>query len=481
MTPDAPPTSDSPTSDAAPERLAGDVQATSTVNGRPPRRWVAGTLVYTLGGLIAVFSWLLWGDFAWQLKERALNPVGLLVLKQFGATNLVIGLLIGALPAALGMILGPVVCTHSDRHRGRWGRRIPYLLWPTPLVAGAMIGLAFTPELGQNLHELLGPHSPGRAAAALMVFSFFWTISEVAAITAQFLFYGLINDVVPRPLHGRFFGMFRAVSLLAGITFNLWVIGHAEANFRAVFIGLAVIYAIGITTMCLRVREGEYPPPEPLPPSVKGDRLAPVRTYFRESFSNPSYVWLYAGTTLAVLAFLPVNTFNVPYAKSIGMGMETYGRYLVLTYVISFALSYLLGWLADRFHPLPVGIGSIGLYTVVTLWAGLFATTPGRFAAGFVAHGVMSGCFFTVLVPIFQRLLPKDKFGQLYSAANLLVGLFSIVVPPGVGWLLDVTGQVYRYTFLAGGVLGLLAFFAMLEVQRRFNGKGRAKPEALAH
>ena len=366
MTPDAPPTSDSPPSDAAPERLVGgDAEATSATVARAPAGGSRGRWCTAVGGLVAVFSWLLWGDFAWQLKERALNPVGLLVLKQFGATNLVIGLLIGALPAALGMILGPVVCTQSDRHRGRWGRRIPYLLWPTPLVVAAMVGLAFTPELGAACTNCSGPRSPGPAAAALMVFSFFWTVSEVAAITAQFLFYGLINDVVPRELHGRFFGMFRAVSLLAGIVFNLWVIGHTEAHFRAVFIGLAVIYGVGITTMCLRMREGEYPPPEPLPPSRKGDRLAPVRTYFRESFSDPSYVWLYAGTTLAVLAFLPVNTFNVPYAKSIGMGMETYGRYLVLTYVISFALSYLLGWLADRFHPLPVGIGSIGIYAVV--------------------------------------------------------------------------------------------------------------------
>jgi MFS family permease len=487
MKPEAPATSDpqqTPTTTTATTAgaPAGDAgRATvSPQGGRAGRRWRAGTLVYTLGGLVALFGWLLWGDFAWQLKERALNPVGQLVLKQFHATNLVIGFLIGALPAALAMVLGPVVCTHSDRHRGRWGRRIPYLLWPTPLVSLSLVGLAFTPELGAALHGVLGARSPGPAAASLVVFSFCWTVSEVAAITAQYLFYGLINDVVPRELHGRFFGMFRAVSLLAGIAFNLWVIGHTEQHFRVVFLGLAVLYGVGFTLMCLRVREGDYPPPEPLPPSRKGDRLAPVRTYFRESFSDPSYVWLYAGTTLAVLAFLPVNTFSVAYAKSIGLAMETYGRYLVLTYVISFSLSYVLGWLADRFHPLLVGIGSIGAYAAVALWAGLFATTPTLFAGCFVAHGVVSGCFFTVLVPIFQRLLPREKFGQLYSAANLLVGFFSIVVPLAVGWMLDVTGQVYRYTFLAGGLLGLLALVAMLVVRRRFLRPGDAKANTAA-
>jgi MFS family permease len=437
-------------------------------SGHAPRRWVVGTLVYTAAGLAAVVAWLLVGCFVWQLKERGLNPVAQLVLKQLRASDFIVGTLVYSLPALLGMVLGPIVCTWSDRHRGRWGRRIPYLLIPTPLAAASLVGLAFTPECGQFLHELLGPRSPGLERSRVTAFALFWTISELASLTAQYLFYGLINDVVPRSFIGRFFGLFRAAGLLAGIAFNFSVIGYSEFHARAVFLGLAVLYAIGFTAMCLRVREGQYPPPEPMPMNERRDgAFAPVVAYFKESFSNPFYVWLYAGTTLAALAFVPVNSFTVLFARSLGMSMETYGRYLALTYVISFALSYGLGWLADRFHPLKVGIVSIALYAVAMIYGGLFATTPKTFAAAFVLHGVVSGCFFTVQVPIFQRLLPAAKFGQLFSAANLLLQLGSVLLPLTMGRYLDVTGNVYRHTFLAGGVIALLGTVSLIEVQRR--------------
>ena len=48
----------------------------------------------------------------------------------------------------------------SDRHRGRWGRRIPFLLIPTPIIVLSVVGLAFSPLLGRHLHSALGASSP---------------------------------------------------------------------------------------------------------------------------------------------------------------------------------------------------------------------------------------------------------------------------------------------------------------------------------
>src|SRR5262245_14572413 len=85
------------------------------------RRWLVGTLSYSTAGLIILFAWLLGGDFAWQMKERAITPVATLLVKKLQASDFVIGLLIVSLPNLVNMILGPVVSTASDRHRGRWG------------------------------------------------------------------------------------------------------------------------------------------------------------------------------------------------------------------------------------------------------------------------------------------------------------------------------------------------------------------------
>lgn len=443
---------------------------------RAPRRWIIGTLAYSTAGLVAVFGWLLVGDFAWQMKERAITPVAQLLMRNLHASDFLVGLLAVSLPSALNMCLGPIVSTWSDRHRGRWGRRIPYLLAPVPVAVMTIAGMGFTPRLASALHEMLGVHSPGIPRASLIVFGALWTVSEVSAITAQYLFYGLINDVVPKEVIGRFFGLFRAVSLIAGIIFNLWVIEYAEERYQLVFFGLAALYGVGFTLMCLMVKEGRYPPP-PAPLVRQGRReggwlLAAAIGYFRECFRNPHYLWIYIATTLAALSFGPVNSFGLFYAKSVGLGLERYGKYLALTYVISFAMSYPLGALADRVHPLRVGIVSMAAYAAVTLWGGVFATTPGSFAVAFVGHGITSGAFFTVQVPIFQRLLPASKFGQFYSAANLLVNLGFIVLPPTVGLALDAMGSGYRLTFLTSGILGVLAFLSLIVVYRRFMRMG---------
>ena len=443
-----------------------------------PPTWKIGTLVYTRARLATLFGWLLCGDFAWQMRERAVVPVAQLLLKNLRASDLVVGLLVGSIPSAMGMIGQPIISTLSDRYRSRWGRRIPFLLVPTPLVVLALLGLAFTPALGRSVSAALihhHLHSPGPLPVSLVFLAIFWTIFDISALTTGNIFYGLINDVVPHELIGRSFGVFRAVSLLAGIVFNYWVIGHAEAHFQPIFIAVALIYGAGVTVMCLKVKEGNYPPPEPMAARGPVNPLGPVWAFFQDTCSNPYYRWIYVATTLAVLAPGPVNSFSLFYAKSIGMTPTVYGKYLALTYSISFCLSYLLGWLADRFHPLRIATIAIGLYAAAAIFGGIFARTPATFAAAFVAHGVLSGCLFTSLVPTFQMLFPKARFGEFYSAGNLLVGLCFMVLPPAVGALLDATGHVYRETFLLGGFLGIIATLAMVIVHQQFMALGGPK------
>lgn len=335
------------------------------------KTWSVGTLTYTTGGLTILFCWLLWGDFAWSMRDRAIGPVAQLMLKRFEAKDLVVGLLLGSIPLAIAMVLGPVISVRSDRHRGRFGRRIPFILATTPFAALGMMGLAFTPRLGAALHDLLGASSPGLNASCLLVFCAFWALFEIAIaiVIANAVFTGLVNDVVPQALLGRFFGMFRAVSLLAGIIFNYWLMGKAETHYFWIFIGVALLYGVGVTSMCLKVREGGYPPPPPLPKESPGTRaVSSVRTYFRECFTNPFYVFVFIGLAMSMVAFLPVNAFSVFYAKSIDMSMAVYGKYIALTYVISFVLAYFMGSLADRFHPLRVGIVAIALNAAICLW-----------------------------------------------------------------------------------------------------------------
>lgn len=435
------------------------------------KTWRAGTLVYTSAGLVALFLWLLWGDFAWTIKQRAVDPVAQLLLKNNKSPDLLIGLLVGSLPNALGMLLGPVIGVWSDRHRGRWGRRIPFLLVPTPFAALAMAGVAFSPALGRILDQALGASSPGPQVCVLLVFSIFWLVFEALTTVSNTVFGALINDVVPPELLGRFFGLFRAVGLLAGIVFNVFFMKHAESHSLEIFLGLALIYAVGFTMMCLKVKEGSYPEPPPPPPHP----WAGLVMYVRECYGSPYYLRVFLAMALASLALGPVNSFSVLYAKQLGVSMETYGYYQAFFFTLSIILAYGLGWLADRFHPLRVSIVAIGIYGITMLVGGFMITSAKTFGIFFVAHGVLSGVYFTASASLGQRLFPRARFAQFSSAAGILNGVFYIIMPTALGAFLDLSGHQYRYSFTLAAIISAFAVAALLHVHGHFMRLGGPK------
>ena len=426
--------------------------------GNPPTsgdrgRWSVGTLTYTAGGLALLFVLLLLGDFAWQMRERSAAPVVQLLIKRFQASDFLTGFFLITVPWTAIMIVGPAVSFWSDRHRGRWGRRIPFILVQTPIVALAMVSIAFSPVLGPVLHRALGGRPETVQHTILLLISLCWTVFEIGAVTANAVFNALINDVVPRDLLGRFYGLFRAVGLGAGILFNYKIIGQAEDHYTVILASIGLLYGAGLTLMCLRVKEGEYPPPPPSPSGGPRVLWGVIRDYFRDCFAKPYYLVVFIFLGFASLAFIPINTFSIYAAKSYGMTMETYGRYLVVTYLCSFCLAYPLGWLADRLHPLRLGIGAMVLYGLA-MAVGFWRVGDARlFGIFFLAHGVLAGTYFTGTAAIAQMLFPKLKFAQFAAAAGLVAALCNIALGPVLGAALDWLHNDYRYTFLAGSII----------------------------
>lgn len=442
--------------------------------GRAPApgqaRWVAGTITYTTGGLALLFVWLLFGDFAYMLRERSAAPVTQLMLKKYEASDLLTGVFLMTIPWAIILLVGPAVSYWSDRLRSRWGRRIPFLLVPTPFVTLAMVGLAFSPRLGAWLHAALGQDPADVNRTIVLVMGLFWTVFEIGVIISNAVFNGLINDVVPREMLGRFFGLFRAVSLGVGILFNLKIIGHAEEHYTLILASIGLAYGLGFTAMCLKVKEGDYPPPPPRGPGHPV--LGALGDYYRDCFAKPYYLLVFLFLAMANLAFAPVNLFSIYAAKSYGMSLETYGRYLVATYLISFALAVPLGWLADRMHPLRVALGALVLYAAMMAIGFIGMRDAASFGWVFLLHGVLSGTFFTGAAALPQVLFPQAKFAQFAAAGGLVAAVFNMVLGPLLGSGLDALGNQYRYTFLAGALLAGAALVLGAWVHRRWAALG---------
>jgi Na+/melibiose symporter-like transporter len=404
------------------------------VESPPP--WKIGTLSYSKRGLAVLFGWLLWGDFAWNMKERAINPIAQLLLRRLTAPDWLVGLLIGSIPTAIGFFLSPFVSVKSDRYRSPWGRRIPFILIPTPFVVVMMIGLAFCPEIGDWFRQHLSP-ARSESACRIGAFAVFWTGLEIATIIANTLVGALINDVVPHTLIGRFFGLFRIVGLAAGVVF-------------------------------LNVKEGKYAPPPPPEDNAHG-RLSPLISYFKECFSHPYYLWFFAATTLGNLAMAPINTFSVFHAHSVGMSNEAYGKCIALSWAISGLIAYQLGIFADRFHPIRMGILFAAMYSAATAFGFVYADTSSRFFVALLLHTVISGCYITATASIGQRMLPRSRFAELGSAAGIVGSLCFVAFPPALGFFIKFMNHQYRYVFIiASGLSGLtvLSYLMLLQYKR---------------
>lgn len=431
------------------------------LNYQPPGKkiWRVGTLTYTTAGLAVLFGWLLWGDLAYQLRERAFPPTLQFMLDNFNAKSTTRGLLTVSLPALLVVLLSPIISYVSDRHRGRWGRRIPYLFIITPISVLAMIGMAFAPRMGKTDDGIIG-----YLAAFSVVFTACDTICNL-------IFIALCNDVVPRELVGQFFGLFRVISLGAGIYFNHYLLKTAKQHSMAIFLSMAAIYGFGFTIMCLRVREGEYPPPEADAP----DPWRATLRYVRECFGHSYYRWIFASIALAYMAFVPINGFVLYYATSIHMDMGYYGNAASLQLFLSLVQAYPLGWLADKIHPLKLIIFSICMYTATTLVSFSLVRNANGIAAALVVVGVCSGWYLTAVGPLCMKLFPKIEFAQFFAAANIASNLGMLLVGYLCGVALEANHRDYRYIYLWASVLGMFSLIATIIVYIKFRRLGGSR------
>ena len=220
-----------------------------------------GTLFYTKNGLIALFCWLLWGDFCFTIMEAVVPSLIPLKLKDLGAPNWVMGMILTTIPNLLNMTIAPYVSVKSDNCRSRWGRRIPFIVSTMPFLCISLIMLGWSREIAewcQKVVPMLSSWAP--ATVAIVLIGLFMTIFQFFNLFVNSVFTYLFNDVVPPSHLGRFAGTFRIVGTGASALYNWLAFKYAQTHMHEIFLGATILYLVGFGIMCLMVKEGEYPP-----------------------------------------------------------------------------------------------------------------------------------------------------------------------------------------------------------------------------
>jgi len=420
-----------------------------------------GTLTYTKIGLFALFAWIVWGDFCLTLMEAVVPSIMPLKLKALGAPNWLLGAMMTTIPGILNIGITPYLSLRSDRYRSRWGRRLPFIIWTLPFLCASLCLLAFSESIAGGLHkhfEFLKQipaltFTIGIVCVFIILFQFF----NMFVMT---VFWYLFNDVVPLELLARFIGVIRIAGALASAFYNYFVFQHAETHMREILLGAAIVYFIGFTLLCLRVKEGNYPAVENKPVQGEGV-LRGFKKYFKESFSSKIY-WLFylMGGVQALNAGIAV--FAVFNGREMGLTLKHMGYLGAIGAIVGLTTIYLTSIFVDRWQPIRVN-AYMAVFSVISAsmgWVWPFVHISGdcfywlclsNLIITAFQGGLLAGCGF----PLVARLFPKTKFGQFCGANALVAALGRIVAGVAGGIFIDLLayyfgggGYVYRFLFL---------------------------------
>ena len=444
------------------------------------RIYQVGTLTYSRAELFKVIFWMLLGDFTLQIMEQL--PISLVPLQLRGAqaSDALIGFLTGSLPAFLGMLLNPFIGVQSDRHRGKMGRRIPFLLWGTPFVVLALLGLGVAEPVSEALAAWF---RAGSVASVKIGWIGGCMVAFVVANTYimqayQFLFV----DVIPSRVMGKFVGFYRAIGALGTLVFHRYLFGRSESHMTGIYVVSALLYAAAFYLLIWNVKEGGYPDP---PPKKSGAHWTEAKKYFQECFGHAFYWKTYSLSFFFWSALVPLWAFmvffgTVPgggltgYAPTIGLSLDDYGKIRGWGALVSVPVFFGVGPLVDRFHP--IRLCMVGLALSVAAFSGcfFFARSEASFLACLLAIMAAQAVYMGSIMALSPRLFPSAKYGQ-FCSANQIFGFIGVIFSPVLcGWLIQWVHD-YRYLFAWCAWCALMSLLMSVLVYRHWQRLGGDK------
>ena len=380
------------------------------------RCWSVGTLTYDSRKLANVFFWMLWGDFCLMLMDAGPgNYLPTLLLDAQGASAATIGLVKGTIVQAMTLLLVAPISTWSDRHRGSLGR------------FGGVATVSLT----------------------IGVISTSYVLYKLFDLFPQSVYYYLLTDVIPHKLMGKFTSWLRVCSTAGSAVFNWFLLGQCATHPGPICAGVGVLYLLSFVLLCLLVKEGEYPPPEPRVHHKSVARIQEnIAVYSRECYSLAYYWKIYLYNLCFVMSVQPLGTYLILYARhERGISDALFGKILFWRDLMQIAVFLAMGPIVDRFHPLRAGVVGYAMLAISAITAFVCISGTKTFVLCvmfmYLAVAVYQGC----LLALGPRIFPRDKYGQFCSANSMVISLGAI---PGLwlcGKFLDAMGS-HRYLFL---------------------------------
>ena len=450
-----------------------------------PVLYTAGPLTYTRGKLLLTMALIILGVFVYSVSVMFVPKIIPLRLKDLGCSNTLLIFIMSTLAQILNMTVCPWVSFKSDRFRSkRWGRRFPFIFYTMPMMCASWLLFAFVDTESEILLKAIAPWVKLSPAAMTII------LLAVIVVIYQFFFmfvgsviYYIYNDLIPPQFMTRFMGVIQILSSLAAAFFNFFIFEHSLTHFRWILIGITIAYAIGMSIMCLCVKEPRFPEPD-AEEKRQSKGIRAMLTFMKESFSHRFYWYAFCGNAAATIAGATA-VFSIFYQKNMGLSLSQIGQLNGWTGLIGTVLVFTIALVGtpfiDRWHPVRIAVfcllfGQMGTVldckwiffsppVEVFFWGSLMITQV-TFLLRFRAISNM---------PSLMRLYPKSRFGQFCSAGAMFRSLMVLFFSLMLGLFMDFIKEkfnlgdyAYRFIFVWSLFFSSIAIFCYMMMYREF-------------
>jgi hypothetical protein len=294
----------------------------------------------------------------------------------------------------------------------------------------------------------------------------------------QSVYYYLFADVIPQSVMGTFTSLFRLCATAGNLVFSWFLLKHAEDNPGLICLLAAGLYLVSFLMLAIMVKEGDYPPPEPI---EEGPRLARLRDtiqkYIRECYAISFYWKFYLFSFCFMVGLQGFARFLVFYGKDIAGGLGPFGKIAGVAMFVQMGVFFLAGPIIDRVHPIRAALTGFALMTIMSAASFVFVRGMWSFAVlvviTYASIAVLQGAYLALL----PRILPRSHYGQFCSANAVLWHFGLMVLLPVCGHLLDVMGNRWIFAWLAAfSLVGFLALCWVYIGWQRLGGDDQYQP-----
>jgi len=436
--------------------------------------YCVGTLRYTAGGLVFLFCWLLWGDISATMFLQIFGVFLPLYLNGLGVSNVLIAFLATGVGGLMNLTLLPNISIWSDHYRGRWGRRIPFLLWSAPIATLALISMGFSSDIAQTLQHFIGPlRSFSRVNLTVLIISILVVVYSFFQMITNNVYQFLLRDVVPQESMAWFLSLFRVVGTCGILLFQWFLFVYIQTNPAALCICLGLANLLAFLLISWRVKEGGYPAAPPRPRNFIVGQFKLYAGYLHDNFAIGLYrnyivVWI-----LVITGLMGTASFLVLFStKTLHLDVKDYGRILFYGTLATALMYAAMGYLCKRFHPIRITMLSLIGLAIGAATEFFFVFDRTELLVYSIIMALPTAAWQLGSLMVAMMLYPTEEFGQ-FSSALYVFGCGSLVLTSYlVGKYMDFCDDHYRMILLVQLACFCLALGPMAMVFRGWKQHG---------